>query len=166
MTVKTYPDAVVSGVKLSILTADNGNSSDTIFSAVDNFHALLPDLVNFGTMVIYYFSDEFLTISALTAFNKTQAELEQAMAPILTSFDSMSLSYTTNYTEFDTYLEHYEYYWGPLPEGWIQVGTDQYGGRLISASQLCVFLGPYPHSDTLIIIIASNNFISLQVFVN
>lgn len=149
MTVKTYTDAVVSGLKLSILTADNGNSSDTIFNSVDEFHALLPDLVNFGTMVIYYFSDEFLTISALTAFNKTQAELEQAMEPMLSSFDSLNLSYTVNYTQFDTYLEHYEYYWGPLPNGWIQVGTDQYGGRLISASQMCVTLHAFPPIDIL-----------------
>lgn len=141
MTVKTYPDAVVSGVKLALLKTDNGNSSANVFAAVDKFHAALPDLVNFGTMVIYYFTDDFLTISALTAFNKTQTELENAMQPILDSLDSLKLTYTLNYTQFDTYLEHYEYYWGPLPEGWIQVGTDQFGGRLISASQLCV---PYP----------------------
>lgn len=140
MTVKTYPDAVVSGLKLSLLKADNANSSAAVFSAVDEFHAALPDLVNFGTMVIYYFTDEYLTVSALTAFNKTQAELEEAMQPVLGSFDSLNLTYTLNYTESDTYLDHYEYYWGPLPEGWIQVGTDQFGGRLISTAQLCVAL--------------------------
>lgn len=149
MTVKTYPDAVVSGLKLSIQKTDNGNSSDTIFAAVDEFHAALPDLVNFGTMVIYYFSGDYLTISALTAFNKTQCELEKAMQPMIDSFESMKLTYSLNYTEFATYQEHYEYYWGPLPEGWIQVGTAQYGGRLISASQLCVTTSYYPCANLL-----------------
>lgn len=136
MTVKTYPDAITSGLKLSIERASNGNSSAAVFSAVDAFHAALPDLVDFGTMVIYYFTTEYLTISALTAYNKTQDQLEQALEPMTSSFDSLKLTYTINYTENPTYRDHYEYFWGPLPDGWIEVGTAQFGGRLISRSQL------------------------------
>lgn len=139
MTVKTYPDATVSGLKLSILKADNDNSTSRVFSAVDAFHAVLPDLVDFGTMVIYYYTTDYLTISALTAYNKTQDELQQAMVPMLDSFDSLGLTYSLNYTENPSYYDHYQYFWGPLPEGWISVGTDQLGGRLISRSQLSNF---------------------------
>lgn len=139
MTIKTYPEAVVSGLKLSVQKADNGNSTAKVFSAVDAFHAALPDLVDFGTMVIYYFTTEYLTISALTAYNKTQVELEDAMAPMLASFASLGLKHTVNYTENPTYYDHYSAYWGPLPEGWIAVGTDQFGGRLISRPQLSNF---------------------------
>lgn len=139
MTVKTYPDATVSGLKLSVLKADNGNSTSQVFSAVDAFHSLLPDLVDFGTMVIYYYTTDYLTIAALTAYNKTQEEVEQAMVPMLDKFDSLGLTYSLNYTENPSYYDHYEYFWGPLPIGWIQVGTDQFGGRLISRSQLSNF---------------------------
>lgn len=139
MTVKTYPDAVVSGLKLSIVKADNGNSSSKIFSAVDAFHSALPDLVDFGTMVIYYYTADYLTISALTAFNKTQDELQQAMAPMVAKFDDLGLAFSLNYTENPTYFDHYQYFWGPLPNGWIPVGTDQFGGRLISRPQLSNF---------------------------
>ncbi|ROW10255.1 hypothetical protein VMCG_01944 [Cytospora schulzeri] len=139
MTIKTYPEAVVSGLKLSIQKADNGNSTTKVFSSVDAFHAALPALVDFGTMVIYYFTTDYLTISALTAYNKTQAELEEAMAPMLTTFDSLGLTYSVNYTENPTYYDHYSYFWGPLPEGWIEVGTAQFGGRLISRPQLANF---------------------------
>lgn len=139
LTVKTYADAVVSGAKLSVTSADNGNSSDLVFTAVDTFHAALPGIVDFGSMVIYYYTTEYLSVSALTAFNKTQAQLEEAMSGLIASLDSLGLTYTTNFTEAPTYLEHYNHYWGPIPEGWIQVGTDQFGGRLISRSQLANF---------------------------
>lgn len=139
MTVKTYPDAVVSGLKLSVLKADNGNSSSQVFGAVDAFHAALPDLVDFGTMVIYYFTADYLSISALTAYNRTEAELQAAMAPMLDAFAAAGLAYSLNYTENPTYYDHYQYFWGPLPDGWIQVGTDQLGGRLISRPQLANF---------------------------
>lgn len=136
MTIKTYPEAVVSGLKLSIEKASNGNSTANVFNSVDAFHSALPDLVDFGAMVIYYFTTEYLSISALTAYNKTQGELEGAVAPMLASFDSLGLKYSVNYTENPTYHDHYAAYWGPLPEGWIQVGTAQFGGRLISRPQL------------------------------
>ncbi|KAG6367111.1 hypothetical protein INS49_001293 [Diaporthe citri] len=136
LTVKTYPEATVSGLKLSVEKSDNGNSTDRVFEAVDAFHAALPGLVDFGTMVIYYFTTEYLSISALTAYNKTQAELEQAMQPFLSALGDLGLRHGVNYTENPTYYDHYSAYWGPLPDGWIQVGTANFGGRLISRSQL------------------------------
>ncbi|KAK2601094.1 hypothetical protein N8I77_010566 [Diaporthe amygdali] len=139
MTVKTYPEATVSGLKLSVEKADNNNSTNQIFHAVDAFHAALPDLVDFGTMVIYYFTTEYLSISALTAYNKTQAQLEQAMQPFLSALTSLGLQSSVNYTESPTYYDHYSAYWGPLPDGWIQVGTANFGGRLISRPQLANF---------------------------
>lgn len=136
LTVKTYPEAIVSGLKFSVEKVDNGNSTDRIFEAVDSFHAALPGLVDFGTMVIYYFTTEYLSISALTAYNKTQAEIEQAMQPFISALRGLGLRHSVNYTENPTYYDHYRAYWGPLPDGWIQVGTANFGGRLISRSQL------------------------------
>lgn len=139
MTVKTYPEATVSGLKLSVEKVAHNNSTDRVFQAVDAFHAALPGLVEFGTMVIYYFTTDYLSISALTAYNRTQAELEQAMQPFLSALGSLELQPTINYTENPTYYDHYSAYWGPLPDGWIQVGTANFGGRLISRPQLANF---------------------------
>ncbi|KAL1862721.1 hypothetical protein Daus18300_008365 [Diaporthe australafricana] len=136
MTVKTYPEAIVSGLKLSVEKADNNNSTDQVFSAVDAFHAALPGLVDFGSMVIYYFTADYLTISALTAYNRTQAQLEQAVQPLLASLRARGLRHSVSYTESPTYYDHYAAYWGPLPDGWIQVGTANFGGRLVSRPQL------------------------------
>lgn len=92
MTIKTYPDAITSGLRLSIEMGNNGNPSAAVFSAVDTFHEALADLVDFGTMVIYYFTTEYLTIPALTAYNKTQDQLEQALEPMMGGFDVLNLT--------------------------------------------------------------------------
>ncbi|KAF3762614.1 FAD-binding domain-containing protein [Cryphonectria parasitica EP155] len=136
MTVKTYPGAVTSGLNLIVEKTANGNSSQSIYNGIDAFHNAIPGLVDFGAMVIYYFAADYVEISALTAFNATQDELETAMVPLLTSLDSLNLTYSVNYTEFATYVEHFIHYWGPLPDGVIEIGTAQYGGRLISRSQI------------------------------
>jgi hypothetical protein len=139
MTVKTYPEAIVSGLQLSVEKINNGNSTEQVFDAIDLFHAALPSLVDFGTMVIYYFTTDYLTISALTAYNRTQKELEHAMQPFLTNLGALGLHHSVNYTENPSYYDHYSAYWGPLPDGWIQVGTANFGGRLISRPQLANF---------------------------
>lgn len=70
-------------------------------------------------------------IAPLTAFDKTQAEVELIMAPYLATLDTMGVNYTASYTESASYYDHYNTYFGPLPNGNIDVGIAQYGGRLI-----------------------------------
>lgn len=44
------------------------------------------------------------------------------------------MTYTVTYTQSASYFEHYDTYFGPLPAGQIQVGVDQFGGRLVPRS--------------------------------
>ncbi|KAK8122050.1 hypothetical protein PG984_010720 [Apiospora sp. TS-2023a] len=132
VTVKAHPDRTVSGLAFTLSATD----SENVYRAVDAFHEHLPGIVDAGTMVIYFFGASFLNIPALTAYDMTQTQLEETMAPFLTNLDSLGLKYTVDYTEFPRYLDHYAHYWGPLPLGNIQVGTAQYGGRLIARSHL------------------------------
>ncbi|KAI0126627.1 hypothetical protein BJ170DRAFT_629451 [Xylariales sp. AK1849] len=138
MTVKAHPDRVVSGVKFSVAAGDS-QTTEQVFDAIDALHASITDIVDSGIMVIYYFATGYLQIPALTAYEKTRSELEQILSPFLAKLDSMGLVYTITYTEFSSYLDHYEHYWGPLPLGNIQVGTSQYGGRLIKRPQILNF---------------------------
>lgn len=73
-------------------------------------------------------------ISPLTAYNKTDAEVQAIMAPYLATLDGMGVNYTAAYTQSATYYDHYNTYFGPLPDGNIDVGIAQYGGRLIPRS--------------------------------
>lgn len=47
---------------------------------------------------------------------------------------ALDITYTASYTQYPTYFDHYNEYFGPLPEGQYQVGVAQYGGRLIPRS--------------------------------
>ncbi|ORY61468.1 uncharacterized protein BCR38DRAFT_347635 [Pseudomassariella vexata] len=139
ITVKAHPEATVSGAKFSLQLSDNGNSTAKLYQAIDLFHESLPDIVQDGNMVIYFFTNTFLQIPALTSYNQTQAQLEATLSPLLTKLDGLRYNYTVTYTEYPTYYEHYDHYWGPLPDGNIQVGVAQFGGRLIEHQHLSNF---------------------------
>jgi hypothetical protein len=132
MTVKSFPDATVSGATLAFYASEN--PTDTFYGAIDAFHAALPDMIGAGAMVVYYFTSSFFMIAPLTAYNKTTAEVEAIMAPLLSNLTSMGVVYTSGYSESATYYDHYNQYFGPLPNGNIQVGIAQYGGRLVPLS--------------------------------
>jgi hypothetical protein len=132
MTVKAHKEAVLGGASLSFFTTDN--DQDVFYDAIQAFHEELPAMVDAGAMVVHYFTSSFFMISPLNAYNKTEAEVKAMLAPFVARLDSKGVKYTAEYSEFDTYYEHYDKYFGPLPLGNIQVGIAQYGTRLIPRS--------------------------------
>ncbi|OHW97961.1 FAD binding domain-containing protein [Colletotrichum incanum] len=129
MTVKAHPDAKVGGATLVIMAADNDNTA--FFNAIDAFHEELAGMVDGGSMVVYYFGASFFQIAPLNAYNKTADEVKTLLAPFIARLDGLDITYTVSYSEFESYYNHYDQYYGPLPIGNIQVGIAQYGGRLI-----------------------------------
>ncbi|CAI9635176.1 isoamyl alcohol oxidase [Alternaria burnsii] len=132
MTVKAHKEAVFGGASLSFFTTDN--AQDVFYDAIQAFHEELPAMVDAGAMVVHYFTSSFFMISPLNAYNKTEVEVKAMLAPFVARLDSKGVNYTAEYSEFDTYYEHYDKYFGPLPLGNIQVGIAQYGTRLIPRS--------------------------------
>lgn len=132
MTVKTYPDAMVSGAGLQFAAAYT--TTDIFYKAVAEFHTLLPAMVDNGTMVVYYFTDAYFIINPLTAYNKTSAEVKAILSPFIAVLNSLSIPFEVAYTEFATYEEHYATYMGPLPYGNIGAEEYQFGSRLVPRS--------------------------------
>lgn len=132
MTVKAHPDAVVSGAALSFYAADN--PTDQFYAGIQAWHEALPALVDAGTMIVYYFTTDFFMVSPLTAYNKTQAEVEEIMAQYIASLEALGVVYTVTYTESAKYYNHMDTYFGPLPFGSLKVSEAQYAGRLIPRS--------------------------------
>ncbi|UQC86326.1 FAD binding domain-containing protein [Colletotrichum lupini] len=137
ITTRAHPDAPVSGAKFAVTVADN----ETLYQVIDAFHAALPAIVDSGVMIIYFFGPGFLQSPAMTAYNKTQAEVEQILQPFTDSLAQLNITLQPNLTSFDGYRDHYNNYWGPLPSGNIQVGTQLFGGRLLPRAVLPDF-GP------------------------
>ncbi|KAL2195083.1 hypothetical protein P885DRAFT_41417 [Corynascus similis CBS 632.67] len=132
MTVKTFPDAQVSGATLAFFASEN--PTETFYGAIDAFHSALPDMVSAGAMVVYYFTSSFFQIAPLTAYNKTAAEVEAILSPFTAKLNELGVKHTSEYSQSATYYDHYDKYFGPLPVGNIQVGIAQYGGRLVPLS--------------------------------
>ncbi|KAH8682945.1 hypothetical protein BGZ60DRAFT_368557 [Tricladium varicosporioides] len=132
MTVKTYPDAMVSGAGLQFAAAYT--TADKFYEAIDKFHTLLPAMVDNGTMVVSYFTDTFFIINPMTAYNKTKADVQAILAPFVSVLNSLSIPFSVSYTEFATYYQHYETYMGPLPYGNIGAEEYQFGSRLVPRS--------------------------------
>lgn len=104
MTAKAHPDAVVSGA--SLIFYSSTTTADTFYAAVKAFHSLLPDMVDAGAMVVYYFSNVFFEISPITAYGKTEAEVKLIMSALLASLDSLNITYTVTYSQSATYVDH------------------------------------------------------------
>jgi FAD/FMN-containing dehydrogenase len=137
MTVRAHPEAKVSGAKFAV--APPQNNTELIYDVIDAFHAALPDIVDSGIMVIYFFGAGFIQSPAITAYNKTQAQLEDILKPFIDAVADLGITFKPTYTEYDSYYEHYNHYWGPLPAGNIQVGDSLFGGRLMPRTALPSF---------------------------
>jgi len=132
LTVKTFPDAKMGGATISFFAHEN--PTETFYAAIDAFHAALPAMVDARSMVVYYFSSAFFMIAPLTAYGQSEAQVRAIMAPYVDTLRAMNVTFSVDYSETATYYDHYDKYFGPLPNGNIQIGIAQYGGRLIPRS--------------------------------
>lgn len=130
MTAKAHKESpVFGGASLSFYATNT--TQDKLYTGIQAFHEELPAMVDAGSMVIYYFTSEFFSIAPLSAYNKTEAEVRTILAPFVAKLDSLGVAYTATYSEYGTYYDHFDKYFGPLPIGTIQVGIAQYAARLI-----------------------------------
>lgn len=139
LTVQAHPDVRVSGFSLSVPASDDdGATSDpeAIRQAADALHATLADMVDAGVMMVYGAGKTYLRVVAATAYNIEVARLRAIAAPLLAKLDEAGVTYSSAFTEFPTYMQHFDHYFGPLPIGSIPVGTAQWGGRIVKRSQL------------------------------
>lgn len=104
LTSKAHPDAVVSGA--SLIFYSSSTRTDVFYDAIESFHSLLPNMVDAGAMVVYYFSNAFFEISPITAYGKTKAEVQAILTPLVASLNKLNITYTLTYSESATYVDH------------------------------------------------------------
>ena len=127
LTAKAHPDFVTAGANLTF--TNDGISQDTFYEAIGAYHALLPKIVDTGTMSIWYFTNASFAISPLTGPGLSAAQMTILLKPFTDKLDSLHINYTKVIRDFPTYLDEFNGMQGPL-----EVGTTQYGGWLIPRS--------------------------------
>lgn len=77
-------------------------------------------------------------MAPLTAYNKSETQVREIMAPFLQALDFMNIAYFSGFGSSASYYDHYNRYFGPLPFGAITLGVSRnsgrVGGRLIPRS--------------------------------
>ena len=106
---KAHPDAITSATSFTIEELDLDYSHA--------WHAALPNILDSGTMVTYSVQKDNVNVYSLTGYNRTQADLEEALVPFIGSMAAMNVSLQPKYTEFDSYHDRYTHYYGTLPVG-------------------------------------------------
>ncbi|QKX64758.1 uncharacterized protein TRUGW13939_11934 [Talaromyces rugulosus] len=134
VTVKAYPDTIVSGAALQFLASNT--TTDIFYEAITRFHTLLPDMIDAGVSVIYEMTSQAFIIHPVTAYNMTSDDVKSILSPFLSTLTDLEISYAVSYTQKTGYYDHYNTYMGPLPYGNLEVGAYTYGGRLVPRSVL------------------------------
>lgn len=126
-TMKAHPDAITSAASFII-----GDPNLDYGAVVEAWHAVLPDILDAGMMATYYAQKDLINVYSLTGYNRTQTDLERALAPFIASMAAINVSLQPNYTQFPSYHDHYANYYGPLPVGIFgTAGEYLLGGRLL-----------------------------------
>ena len=127
LTSKAHQDTPHSGANLTFTSA--GISQDAYYSAITTFHSSLPKAADAGITSIWYFNNEFFSISPLSGPNVTVDTLKEVLQPLICKLDDLGVNYTSYFGQFGSYKSFFDTMFSP-----ISVGIAQYGGRLIPRS--------------------------------
>ncbi|KAK5997074.1 FAD-linked oxidoreductase ZEB1 [Cladobotryum mycophilum] len=133
LTVRAHPAGNIGGSRFSF-GVGNGVTPQVFNDAVSRFHALLPSMIDQSAVVIYFLTSEALAIQSVTVLNSTGDFVrDTVLGPFIQVLNSLNVPITSSYTTL-SYLDHYNVYMGPLPYGYLTVGGNQFGSRLIPRS--------------------------------
>jgi FAD/FMN-containing dehydrogenase len=113
MTAKMHPDGVVSGGTLAF-----ANTNDTAYwEAISLWIQQAPALIGENNTIIYVVLDGGFQAYAITLPDQPASAVDALLAPFLSDLTRLNITYSLNTTEFDSYLDHFNNYYGPLPYG-------------------------------------------------
>lgn len=128
LTAKAHVDVPISGANLTF--SSEGVAAETYYAAVTAWHENLPRLVDAGAMTVYYVTSAAFTLTPFTGPGIPASRAKELLQPFIDELDRLGIVYNmTGPTDFPTYLDEFNTF--QLP---IEVGTAQYGGRLIPRS--------------------------------
>ena len=128
LTSRAHVDIPVSGANLTF--SSEGITKETFYAAVTAWHENLPKIVDAGAMTVYYITSAAFTLTPFTGPGISAKEAEELLRPFVDALDRLGIQFNmTGPTDFPTYLDEFNTF--QLP---VEVGTAQYGGRLIPRS--------------------------------
>ncbi|KAI5306409.1 hypothetical protein KEM56_001040 [Ascosphaera pollenicola] len=114
----------VSGANLTFTNQDI--SQDVFFNAIEQYHKVLPSLVDLGATAVYFFTNSSFTISPITGPGISAGDIEKALLPFTTHLSKAGIKYTAEFHEFANFYDQFTAMMHDIP-----VGIAQYGSWLI-----------------------------------
>ncbi|KAI0871046.1 FAD binding domain protein [Hypoxylon argillaceum] len=115
VTVKAYKDGVVGGALIQWnKTSDN---DENFWKGIEAFHTALPGLVDSGATALYSLTNDSFTVVPVTSPGSTAQQMNALLQPFQAKMKALNISVALTITSFPTFLEHFNYYLGPLPTG-------------------------------------------------
>ncbi|KAL9094789.1 MAG: hypothetical protein Q9165_003060 [Trypethelium subeluteriae] len=133
-TMKAWPDGPVAGATLT-LTPTNATTDDEIWDAVKSYHTHFNSLIEAGATSAHVAGYRAFELFVLTWADHTKDDVRNLLSGWQSDLDAMGMPYNLTLTLFPTWLEHYAYYFGPLPYGFPWLSKMQ-GGRLVPKATL------------------------------
>ena len=116
MTARLHPDGIMGSASLIFNDSKVGN--DVFWNAVGSYHALLAPFVDEGHSSTYTLSRNKFLSWGITMPGADLAKVNQLMQPFLTNLTGYGIDYEYAPRVSANFYEHYNYYFGPLPEGY------------------------------------------------
>lgn len=134
MTVRTHPAAKIGGAIVQFAAALT--TQEHFNEAISTLHALLPGMTDQGADVLYTIAPQGVMIRPVTVYNSTADYVKDTvLAPFTAKLNELAIPFVAEYTTL-SFLDHYNKYMGPLPNGNFAVESYQFGSRLIPRSVL------------------------------
>lgn len=127
LTSKAHKDTPVSAANLTF--TNEGISAEKFYAAVGAYHESLAPIVDAGAMSVSYFTNTSFQITPMTAPGISEAQLAQLLRPFLTKLRDLGIKYSFTLRQFSGYLPAFT-----AMQGFLDIGTAQFGGRLIPRS--------------------------------
>lgn len=125
---KAHTDIPTSGTNLTFSSA--GMATDTYYAAVAAWHTVLPSIVDAGGMTVWFLTSDAFVLTSLHGPGIPANEAKALLQPFLNTLHDLNVKYNmTGPMDFPSYLDEFTAFAFP-----IEVGTSQYGGRLIPRS--------------------------------
>ncbi|KAK1970717.1 FAD binding domain-containing protein [Colletotrichum sublineola] len=105
MTVKAFPDSIVSSANLTFATT--GISDDAFYGVVKTYLTSLPKIVDAGAVSIWLLGGGAFLMQPTTLPNKTKEELQTLMQPTLDALNAAGIQYDYHINQYNTFLDSY-----------------------------------------------------------
>ena len=117
MTTRLYQDSPLVGAILNFTDAEVGN--EAFWEAVTLWYQYLPSFIeNTNNTIQWVVQNNSFSTSPINLLGQTNASAAQNLvAPFLADLDRLDIKYSLTAEVSETYEEHYNRYYGPLPYG-------------------------------------------------